>query len=161
MLWQSALSGLPRLRLGGCLGWEFHVSGEDRTSVAPSQFPALHRHLGQGSAWHWRLGSAWNCSERSLEVEAEDYKRFNFGFLMEHLSGKSVPSHCKSMACYLQRIQGIREEKMKFFVNNEVQQLRDQRGSVKTHTRTYTSLNMHMTQKSSERCACMCVLAHS
>lgn len=80
VLWQPALSGLPRLRLGGCLGREFHVSGEDRTWVAPFQFPALHRHLGQGSAWHWRLGSAWNCSERSLEVEAEDYKRFDLGF---------------------------------------------------------------------------------
>ena len=76
----AALSGPLRLRLGGCLGLEFHASGEDRTWVAPSQFPALHRHLGQGSAWHRGLGSAWNFSERSLEVEAEDYKCFNFGF---------------------------------------------------------------------------------
>ena len=69
---------------------------------------------------------------------------------MEHLSGKSVPSHRESIACYLWRIQGIREKKMKFFVNNEVQQLRDQRVSVKTHTHTHTptymSLNMHDTE---------------
>lgn len=89
MCWQP-LSGPPRLRLGGCLGLEFHASGEDRTWVAPSSSqPCIitwaRAQLGTGD---WVLPG--NFSERSLEVEAEDYSASTLVFLMEHLSCKSV-----------------------------------------------------------------------